>query len=148
MEKMLPYLVTAGHYKYVSCLPHYVEAMRSLTTLSPNIYREFKDGKFTLRQTEGRFNGVWKDMALEKTYNRDAKTKLFTGISQQPAAMEKYLKALPVLTAVSKHTKIMAHLDADDTKHHEDKDSQGANEAEGVKKITCHQQPDDQSFHM
>lgn len=36
------------------------------------------------------------NMALEKTYNHDAKTKHFTGISQQPAAMEKYLKALPV----------------------------------------------------
>uniref|UniRef100_A0A8C1J6Z7 Uncharacterized protein n=1 Tax=Cyprinus carpio TaxID=7962 RepID=A0A8C1J6Z7_CYPCA len=44
VEKMLPYLVAAGHYKYVSCLPHYLEAMRSLPTLAPNIYREFKDG--------------------------------------------------------------------------------------------------------
>lgn len=30
----------------------------------------------------------------------------------------------------------MAHLDADNTKHHKDKDSQGAKKAEGVKKIT------------
>ena len=72
----------------------------------------------------------------EKTYNRDAKTKLFTGISQQPTAIEKYLKARPVLTAVSEQTKAMAHLDADDTKHHEDKDSQGAKEAECIRKIT------------
>ncbi|KAJ8366433.1 hypothetical protein AAFF_G00355510 [Aldrovandia affinis] len=133
---MLPYLVAAGHYKYVSCLPHYLEAMRSLPTLTPNIHREFKDGKFTVHQTEGRFNGVWTDMALEKTYNRDAKTKLFTGISQQPAAMEKYLRALPVLTGVSEQTKAMAHLDIDDTKHHEDSNSQGTKEAESVRKIT------------
>ena len=75
-------------------------------------------------------------MALEKTYNRDAKTKLFTGISQQPAAMEKYLRALPVLTAVSEQTKTMAHLDLDDTKHHEDTHRQATKEAESVKKIT------------
>ena len=36
---------------------------------------------------------------------------------------------------VWRKTKAMAHLDADDTKHHEDKDSQGAKEAEGVNKI-------------
>ena len=72
---MLPYLVAAGHYKYVSCLPHYVEAMRSLPTLAPNIDREFKERKITVRQTEERFQGVWTDMALEKTYNRDAKAK-------------------------------------------------------------------------
>lgn len=83
VEKMLPYLVAAGHYKYVSCLPHYLKAMRSLPTLAQTIYSEFKDGKFTVHQTEGRFNGVWTDMALEKTYNC-AKTKLFTDISQQP----------------------------------------------------------------
>ncbi|XDV12259.1 hypothetical protein PO909_000968 [Leuciscus waleckii] len=40
---MLPNLVVAGHYKYVSCLPHYLEAMRSLSKLAPNTYREFKD---------------------------------------------------------------------------------------------------------
>jgi len=135
VEKMLPYLVAAGHYKYVSCLPHYLEAMRGLPTLAPNIARAFKDGQFTVHQTEGRFNGVWTDMALEKTYNRDAKTKLFTGISQQPAAMEKYLQALPVLTAVSEQTRAMAHLDLDDRKHHEDSNTHAIKEAQTVKKI-------------
>ena len=32
VEKMMPYLVAAGHYKYVSCLPHYFAAMRALPT--------------------------------------------------------------------------------------------------------------------
>ena len=63
VDKMLPYLVAAGHYKNVSCLPHYLGAMRSLPTLAPNIYREFKDGKVTVHQTEGQLNGVWTDMA-------------------------------------------------------------------------------------
>ena len=70
-------------------------------------------------QTEAQFNGVWRDMTLEKTYNRDAKTKHFTGINQQPSAMEKYWRALTVLTAKSEQTKAMTHLDLDDTKHHE-----------------------------
>ena len=56
-------------------------------------------------------------MALEKTYNRDANTKLFTRISQQSTAMEKYLQALPMLIAVSEQTKVMAHLNPDDPKH-------------------------------
>ncbi|KAA0712401.1 hypothetical protein E1301_Tti018229 [Triplophysa tibetana] len=123
------------HWRYNASMHVYdklkarcLEAMRSLPTLAPNIYREFKDGKFTVRQTKGRFSGVWTDMALEKTYNRDAKTKLFTGIIQQPAAMEKYLKV------VSEQTKAMAHLEAYDTEHHEDKGSQGAKG--GVRKLT------------
>lgn len=75
---------TAGHYKYVSCLPHYLETMRGLPTQATNVHREFKDGKFTVHQNEGRFNDVWTDMALEKTYNHHAKKKLFTCISHQP----------------------------------------------------------------
>ena len=75
IEKMLPYLVSAGHYKYVSCLPHYLQAMGNLSTVAPNIHKAFMNGQFTIHQSEGRFNGVWTDMALEETYNRDAKTK-------------------------------------------------------------------------
>ena len=58
-------------------------------------------------------------MPLEKTCNRDANTKLSTGISHQPATMVKYWRALTVLTAESEQTKAMPHLDLDDTKHHE-----------------------------
>jgi len=118
-----------------TCLPHYLAAMRALPILAPDIAVAFSNGQFTVRQTEGQFNSVWTDMALEKTYNHDAKTKLFTGISQQPAAMEKYLHALPVLTAVSEQTKAMAHMYQGDTKHHEDSNSQATKEAESVKKL-------------
>ena len=76
-------------------------------------------GHIAVRQTEAQFNGVWRDMTLEKAYNHDANTKSFTGISQQPVAMEKYWRALPVLTAESDQTKAMTHLDLDDTKYHE-----------------------------
>ena len=68
-------------------------------------------------------------MSLEKTYNRGAKTKLFTGISQQPAAMEKNWRALRVLIAESEQTKTMTHLDLDDTKHHEDTNRQAGKRA-------------------
>ena len=63
--------------------------MRSPPTLVPYIYKALKAAHFTVHQTEGRFNfnGVQTDMALEKMYN--IKTKLFTGISQRPAAVGK-----------------------------------------------------------
>ena len=46
--------------------------MRSLQT-----YAKFKVGLFTVYQAEGRFSTVWPDTGLEKTYNYDAKVKLF-----------------------------------------------------------------------
>ena len=39
---MLLYLVYTGHSKYVSCLPHYLEAIIGLHTLALNILKAFK----------------------------------------------------------------------------------------------------------
>jgi len=108
---MLPYLVFAGHHKYVSCLPHYIQAMEELPK---SVKSQFETGKFTVRQKRGKYNGVWTDMALEQTYNKDAKTKLFSGVSQTQAMISKYLKALPELTSISQQTLEMVHMMKDD----------------------------------
>lgn len=109
-EEMLPYIVSAGHNKYTACLPHYLAAMKELPT---PVKSEFEKGNFTVRQRLGKFNGVWSDMALEQTYNKDAKTKLLHGISQRPETITKYLRALPALTAISEKTLEMANLTQD-----------------------------------
>lgn len=114
-ENMLPYLVSAGHHKYVSCVPHYLDAMKKLPENAPEIDEGFKSGKFTVRQLPGCFNGVWSDMALEQTYNCEAKNHLFQGITQQPQTIDKYLKALPVMTTVSEQVKSMVHMNANTT---------------------------------
>ena len=110
IENIMPYMVAAGHHKYVSCLLHYLESMKQLPTTAPYLYEAFKRGNFTVHQTQGSFNGVWSDMALEQTYNCDAKTQLFIGITQQPQTIDKYLKALPVMTSVSEQVKTMVHM--------------------------------------
>ena len=88
-----------------------------------------QDGQIIVRQIEAQFNCVWRDMTLENTYNRDAKTKLSIGISHQLAAMVKYRRALTVRTAVSEQTMAMPHLDMDDTKYHEDTNRQAGKRA-------------------
>ena len=69
IEDMLPYIVSAGHNKHASCLPHYFAAMKELPLM---VKSEFEKGNFTVRQLSGKFNGVWSDMALKQTYNKDA----------------------------------------------------------------------------
>ena len=55
------------------------------------------------------FGQTW-PYILEQTFNKDAKTKLFSGITKNKAAVTKYLKALPVVTAISEGTLKMAHM--------------------------------------
>lgn len=119
VRNMLPYTVASGHTKYMSCLPIYLNEMNNLPSTAPDIQKEFEAGNFTVYQTEGIFNGVWTDLALEQTYNKEGKTSLFKGITHAEAAQEKYIKALPFLTSVSEHVKKMVHMVSPQSDHHE-----------------------------
>ncbi|MGH0136787.1 UNVERIFIED_CONTAM: hypothetical protein FKN15_062075 [Acipenser sinensis] len=109
--------------------------MGELLSMAPDVASAFRDGHFTVRQTSAKFNAVWTDMVLEKTYNRDTKTQLFNGVSLLPAAVEKYLQALPILTAVSEQTKTIARLGHYDQNHHEDSACQAKKTAPTIRKI-------------
>ena len=61
---MIPYIVSAKHNKYSVCLSLYLCDMEKLSESYPGVYEQFQKGNFSLRQTEGRFNGVWSDLAL------------------------------------------------------------------------------------
>ena len=76
VEEMLPYLVAAGQY---------ITAMKSLPA---SVELEFQMGNFTVRRREGKFNGVWADMALEQTFNKHARTKLFSGITKNKQMLQ------------------------------------------------------------
>lgn len=49
VEKMLPYLVAAGYYRYVSYVPHYLKSMKELKSTAPFVWNKFKNGKFAIR---------------------------------------------------------------------------------------------------
>jgi hypothetical protein len=98
VEKMLPYLVSAGHHNYMSCIPIYLKDMKSLNEIAPKVNEEFLKGNFTIHHTCGKFNCVWTDLALEQTYNKEGKTCLLIGITLNPTAREKYIKSAPFMT--------------------------------------------------
>ena len=102
IQHMLPYIVAAKHTNYMSCLPLYLKEMRDLEEKHPAVYNNFITGRFT---------GIWTDMALEQTYNKEGKTSLVKGISQNPGAREKYIKSAPFLSHVSESVKAMAQLE-------------------------------------
>ena len=71
-------------------------------------------------------------MALKQTYNH-----LFKGLTQNTAAMDKYLKALPTLSAISEQVKNMAHIaDSDKTKHLEDNQQNRTKTATAISNLT------------
>ena len=67
---------------------------------------------FTVRRKEGKFNGVWADMALytRTDVQQRCQDKAVFWYNKNKAAVTKYLKALPVVTAISEETLKMAHM--------------------------------------
>lgn len=81
------------------------------------VKEEFRRGNFTVRKRSGKYKGVWTNTVLKQSCNKDAKTKLFSGISQQQAVITKYLKALPELTSISEATMRMVNMMKDEIYH-------------------------------
>ena len=73
-------------------------------------------------------------MGLEQSYNKDAKTKLFSGITQNKAALSKYLKALPSITSISEQTQKMVNMKIDETYSHE---SSAKKDRDSIHKLLC-----------
>ena len=92
-------------------------------------------GKFTVHQIPGPFNGVWTDLALEQTYNKEGKTSLLKGISQSSEARNKYIQTVPAMTKVSEAVKSMVHMDTRISKHHGESVLQSKDDLQVVVKI-------------
>ena len=119
VTNMIPFIISARHNRYAQCLPIYLKDMRSLERTHPEVYTQFTNGNFTVRQKTGRYNGVWSDLALEQTYNREGKMTLLKGLAANPSTQQKYIKAAPLMTKVSQSIKQMANVGTrDQTSHH------------------------------
>ena len=92
--------------------------MSKLPETHADVHQEFEEGKFNVRQLPGAFNGVWSDLALEQTYNKEGKSSLFKGISQSNEARNKYAQTVPLMRKVSESVKAMAHLNSEGSMHH------------------------------
>ena len=99
--------------------------MRALSESAPDVYTAFMNGKFRVHRTNDSFNGIWVDLAHEKTYNRDGKTSFMKGTSQNPAARDKYLKTAPFLTAVSQQVENMVNITAGKPSHQREASNTG-----------------------
>jgi hypothetical protein len=103
-----------------------------MKNLPSSVQEEFDKGNVVVQCKEGKFNGVWTDHALEQ-HNKDAKPKLFAGITTNKSALAKYLKALPRITAISEETLRMAHM-TDDSQS-SDSNTAASNDRETLKKL-------------
>ena len=100
-----------------------------MNILPASVEVEFTKSNFSVHHKRGTLNGVWADIAIEQSYNKDAKTHLFNGITHQENTMDKYIHALPLMTCVSKQV-----LEMINKTDHKDASS-NANDSDAVEKV-------------
>ena len=70
LAKMLPYVFVTNKCNYSRWLPVY---LMDMLTIPDGLKHEFDVGKFAVHLVEGKFNGTYTDLAVEKTIVRESK---------------------------------------------------------------------------
>ena len=72
-EEMIHWYHAYDHYNYARHFSYYWASQQALDVQHPNIFSSFKDGGFSTRRSEGKFNKVSPDQVIEQTINKDQK---------------------------------------------------------------------------
>ena len=89
--------------------------------LPDSIRREFKTGKFAIRQMPGRFNDTWSDMAVVKTVIKDSKCPGgIIGMTRKKAAVVRWSLTRHLLGAYSSVMKSRSGPIRGDNQQHEE----------------------------
>ena len=113
-SNMLAYDFACNHLNYARWGSVYIAEMHLLEELHPEIFEEFLNGKHIINrslQEEKYFSGVWSDMAIEQSINRDCGSLGgLTGLKTNRAAMERWFLTAHLKANVATATKAMLGL--------------------------------------
>lgn len=80
-------------------------------------------GEFSVRQKPGTFNGIWSDMATEKTIIKDSKgSSGIVGLTRKKPALLRWMLTRHILAHFSSEMKVRSGVTTDsDTQHEENR---------------------------
>ena len=114
---MLSYDFACNHLNYAYWESVYITEMHQLEETHPDVVAEFLDGKHTISRSaqESRyFFGVWSDLAIEQSINRDCRTLGgLTGLKTNVSAMERWILTVHLKANVATATKAMLGIGVD-----------------------------------
>lgn len=73
MERMLSWFHAYAHVNYARHFTYCFASLQKLPDNHPSIYREFQQGNFTVKRSNGNFNMLPPNQVIEQTINKDQK---------------------------------------------------------------------------
>ena len=114
-QEMLPLMTLYDHTNYTRWGTIYLADMQQLPETAPEVHSEFMDGNFVVKESEGRFNQVSPDQALEHINKKCKSSGGLVGITRTESALNRWM-----LTC-SDHARLSDDIHAmvgASTKHH------------------------------
>ncbi|CAH3019782.1 unnamed protein product, partial [Porites evermanni] len=135
LAEMTPHFFAMDRPNYARWLPVYIADMNMLESSHPKVHEEFLAGNFSVSRSGYPFSQVSTDMALEQSINADSKSKGgIVGMSQSPAALERWFLAAHERTSVTTALKEM-YGDNENHQHKEAAPKRVKRDEEDVKKL-------------
>lgn len=91
LSQMLPLMAVYDHTNYMRWGVVYLTDMQELETTTPIVYNEFQRGNFTVKETEGIFNQVANDFALEHINKLCKVAGGIVGITRTKSALDRWM---------------------------------------------------------
>ena len=110
---MLPYFFSTNHTNYIRGVTLYLQDMIQLPS---EVKHDMKRGMLSVKRTEGKFNAVSPDLALEQTQNRSsAVTGGLIGITKNEDAMQRWVLLYPFKNSIHEALSSYLGIQADST---------------------------------
>ena len=118
LRAMLPLIFVANRTNYSRWTPIYILDMLHLP---PEINASFNAGHFAIRQKPGTFNGVWSDMATEKTIIKDSKGNGgIVGLTRQKPALLRWNLTGHIVGHFSSEMRLRSGIVCEDDDKHDE----------------------------
>jgi len=88
--RMLPWMALYDHTNYLRWGSVYLSDMQQLDRVAPNVYTEFTEGNFVVKESDGKFNQVSTDLALEHVNKLGKIAGGIIGITRTDSARDRW----------------------------------------------------------
>jgi len=121
LAKLVPWFFSMNHHHYARWASVHIRDMRLLSSLHPDIAREFRSGKFTVNVTGHPFSAIGLDQAHEQLNARVKGTGGAVGLTESPEALLRWMIAGPEVARVVSEFEQVSGIgsDSDVSCHHE-----------------------------
>ena len=95
LSQLVPWFFSLDHTHYARWIPIHLRDMISLAVKHPSVYKEFKQGNFTVKKTGRAFSNIAIDQAHEQNNAHVKGDGGAVGLTQNPSALRRWMVSGP-----------------------------------------------------